>query len=66
MINSDVFKNLLYELAHAGNWTNEMQQRACCDLFTLARKVRTLLTFELSQSESTECNYDQSESTIQI
>jgi hypothetical protein len=32
-------------------------------LFTLF-KVRTLLTFEISQSESTEFNYDQSEPTI--
>ena len=31
-----------------------------------ARKVRTLSTFELSQTESAEFNYDQSESTTQI
>ena len=29
-------------------------------------KVKTLLTFELSQSESSEFNYNQSESTTQI
>jgi hypothetical protein len=33
------------------------------DVITLARNVRTLLTVELSQSEPTEFNYDQSEST---
>jgi hypothetical protein len=31
----------------------------------LARKVKTWLTFELSQSESIEFNYGQSESTTQ-